>query len=72
MYWLTNNEIINATDVRKTDKSTCFDEPKTKFETINDFLGAVGMVHPRDVPEELDALLEEDNELANLCPNIKN
>lgn len=71
MYWLTNNEVINAVDVRKLDKSSCFDEPKAKFETINEFLAAVGMSHPRDIPEELDAFLEEDNELVNLCPNIK-
>jgi hypothetical protein len=32
------------------------------IETINDFLAAVGMNHPRDVPDDLDAFLEEDNE----------
>jgi len=71
MYWLTNPEVMNATDVRRLDKSPCFDEPKMKFETIGEFLAAVGMNHPRDVPEDLDALLEEDNEIVHLFPNIK-
>jgi hypothetical protein len=71
MYWLTNPEVMNATDVRRLDKSACFDEPKTKFETIGEFLAAVGMNHTRDVPEDLDALLEEDNEIVQLFPNIK-
>jgi TFIIF-interacting CTD phosphatase-like protein len=71
MYWLTNTEVMNATDVRRLDKSACFDEPKAKFETIGEFLAAVGMNHPRDVPEDLDALLEEDNEIVHLFPNIK-
>jgi hypothetical protein len=71
MYWLTNPEVMNASDVRKLDKAGCFDEPKAKFETIGEFLTTVGMNHPRDVPEDLDAFLEEDNEIVHLFPNIK-
>ena len=68
MNWLHPPEVANVSDVRKLDKSTCFDEPKVKFETITEFTESVGLKHPRDIPEELDAFNEEDNELVKLFP----
>jgi len=68
MYWFTNNDVMNTTDVRKLDKGNCFNEPKIKFESVPEFLSIIGMLPRREVPDEINAIYEEDNELINLAP----
>jgi hypothetical protein len=68
MYWFTNNDVMNTTDVRKLDKSNCFAEPKIKFESIPEFLSIIGLLPHREIPDEMNAIYEEDNELVNLAP----
>lgn len=68
MNWFSRPEVMNATDVRRLDKTYCFSEPKEEFECIQDFMDSIGISHPRDVPEEFDAKLEEENELMLLHP----
>ena len=68
MYWLTNPEILNS-DIKKWDKKHCFDSPKIKYETVNEFLPIVGLLPHREFDEnEIEA--DDDNELLSLCPKF--
>jgi hypothetical protein len=69
MYWLTSPEVMNASDIRVPSKSTCFEDPPEKYETMNDFLAVVGMIPDREVTEEFDIFQEEDNEIKHLSPS---
>jgi hypothetical protein len=67
MYWLTSSDVMNSPDIRKPSKSGCFDDPQEKYETMNDFLAAVGMLPEREFIEDND----EESELSRLSPSKK-